>query len=54
MVQNYRVTWTRDGEPKRSGVAYDLPSAEHRKTLLELQKEDGVADVEIVPEKPGV
>ncbi|MFI0929692.1 hypothetical protein ACH4TP_38075 [Streptomyces sp. NPDC021012] len=51
-MQNFRVTWTQDGQPKRSGVAYDLPSAEHRKVRLE--QETGVADVEIVPEKPGV
>ncbi|MFF6844723.1 hypothetical protein ACFY8X_39035 [Streptomyces tanashiensis] len=41
-----------DGQPKRSGVAYDLPSAEHRKARL--KQEDGVTDIEIVPEKPGV
>lgn len=51
-MQNYRVTWTQDGQSKRSGVTYDLPSAEHRKARLE--QETGVTDVEIVPEKPGV
>ncbi|MFC7794606.1 hypothetical protein [Streptomyces cinereoruber] len=50
-MENYKLTWKKDGEPKRSGVAYDKPSAEDRKTRLE--QEDGVTDVQITKVKPG-
>lgn len=50
-VQNFKVTWVQDGEPKRSVVAYGKSSAESRKA--ELEREDGVTDVEIVEVKPG-
>ncbi|WP_185893450.1 hypothetical protein [Streptomyces sp. WAC08241] len=50
-MQNYKVAWVQDGEPKRSGVAYDKPSAEDRKARLE--QEDGITDVQIIQVKPG-
>ncbi|MER7540978.1 hypothetical protein ABTX77_40435 [Streptomyces sp. NPDC097704] len=51
-MQNYRVMWKSNGEPQRSGGAYDLASAENRTACLE--QEAGVTDVGNVPEKPGV
>lgn len=50
-VQNYKVIWVQDGEPKRSTVAYDRPSADDRAARLE--QEAGVTDVRVVEVKPG-
>ncbi|WP_204116760.1 hypothetical protein [Streptomyces sp. CS081A] len=50
-MENFKVAWMQDGEPKRSTVAYDRPSAEDRKARLE--REAGVSDVKIVKVKPG-
>ncbi|MFE7547050.1 hypothetical protein [Streptomyces gardneri] len=51
-MQSYRLKWTQNGQPKQSGVVYDLPSAEARKARLEAEPD--VTDIEIVPEKPSV
>ncbi|MFC8008707.1 hypothetical protein [Streptomyces cinereoruber] len=50
-MQNYKLTWKKNGATKRSGVAYDKPSADHRKARLE--QEDGVTDVQVIKVKPG-
>lgn len=48
---NYRLRWTPpNGERTESSVAYDLPTAEQRKELLERH---GATDVEIFEVKPG-
>lgn len=47
---SYRVRWVQDGEPRTSGVSYDLASAEHRQARLEAE---GATDIEIFKVKPG-
>ncbi|MDX3838960.1 HNH endonuclease family protein [Streptomyces europaeiscabiei] len=50
-MQNYGITWTDPtGTPRASAVAYDKPSAQHRKATLEAT---GCTAVEIVAVKPG-
>ncbi|MFD7026493.1 hypothetical protein ACFWAR_00430 [Streptomyces sp. NPDC059917] len=51
-MDNQRVKWVRaeDGRPMVSGVSYDRPSAEQRKTALEAE---GAKDIEIAKVKPG-
>ncbi|MEU7736582.1 hypothetical protein AB0B51_26345 [Streptomyces griseus] len=50
-MQNYALTWTdATGKPRVSTVAYDMPSAEHRKAELEA---GGNTDVTIAPIRPG-
>lgn len=50
-MPNYGLTWTDPtGTPRASAVAYDEPSAQHRKATLEAT---GCTAVEIVAVKPG-
>ncbi|MFF7142222.1 hypothetical protein ACFZB5_13370 [Streptomyces nodosus] len=50
-MQNYGLTWTdTDGTPRASTVAYDKPSAGHRRADLEAA---GCTNVEIIPVQPG-
>lgn len=50
-MQNYGLTWTDPtGTPRASAVAYDDPSAQHRKAALESL---GCTSVEIVAVRPG-
>lgn len=50
-MQNYALTWTdAAGKGRASTVAYDKPSAEHRKAELEA---DGATDVTISSIRPG-
>ncbi|MBB4984993.1 hypothetical protein [Streptomyces nymphaeiformis] len=50
-MQNFKVTWVQAGEPKRSTVAYDRPSADDR--AARLGQEAGVTDVQVIEVKPG-
>ncbi|MFK4122884.1 hypothetical protein [Streptomyces longwoodensis] len=50
-MQSYGLTWADPtGRPRTSAVAYDEPSAQHRKAALEGA---GCTSVEIVPVRPG-
>lgn len=50
-MKNHGITWTdADGVPQASGVSYDKPSAEQRKSRLE---GEGATDVTVVETKPG-
>ncbi|WP_432008753.1 hypothetical protein [Streptomyces bacillaris] len=50
-MQNFALTWTdAAGKRRASTVAYDKPSAEHRKAEL---KAVGATDVAIVQIRPG-
>ncbi|MER5376240.1 hypothetical protein [Streptomyces sp. NPDC002553] len=50
-MQNYGLTWTDPtGTPRASAVAYDEPSAQYRKAVLESV---GCTSVEIVAVRPG-
>ncbi|MFI6140284.1 hypothetical protein ACIBCC_19115 [Streptomyces griseus] len=50
-MQNYALTWTdATGKRRASTVAYDKPSAEHRKAELEA---DGATDVTVASIRPG-
>ncbi|WP_033356184.1 hypothetical protein, partial [Kitasatospora aureofaciens] len=50
-TQNYALTGTDStGKGRASTVAYDKPSAEHRKAELEAA---GATDVKVVPIRPG-
>ncbi|MGA5869286.1 hypothetical protein [Streptomyces cinereoruber] len=50
-MENFKVVWLENGEPKRSTVAYDRPSAEDR--VARLEQEAGVTDVKVIKVKPG-
>ncbi|MBT3077672.1 MULTISPECIES: hypothetical protein [Streptomyces] len=50
-MQNYALIWTdNSGKGRASTVAYDKPSAEHRKAELEAA---GATDVKVIPIRPG-
>ncbi|WP_411093512.1 hypothetical protein [Streptomyces sp. 049-1] len=50
-MRNYGLIWTDPtGTPRSSAVAYDQPSAQHRKADLE---REGRTNVELVPVRPG-
>ncbi|MBH0246599.1 hypothetical protein I3W98_33095 [Streptomyces cavourensis] len=50
-MQNFALTWTdAAGKRRASTVAYDKPSAEHRKAELEAA---GATDVKVTPIRPG-
>lgn len=50
-MENFRVKWSAGGEEHTSAVAYDRATAEERKA--ELEQQDDVSAVRIVPTKPG-
>ncbi|MFI1528602.1 hypothetical protein [Streptomyces griseus] len=50
-MKNFKVRWVEDGRERASVVAYDESSAKRRAD--ELEPQEGVSNVRVVPVAPG-